>query len=175
MSATARTECPTRTTMPTDERGIYRKFDVRRVDCSDHPGGKHHGCAYFVLDLHHDEHAADALAAYVGSCREKRPMLAAELTHVIDALVAARGTRAAPAGYRGGATTLCREGVMATDTERLDFLERFLSWEAHGGLYRGPEHFRLARHWHSADNSTGATLRQAIDAAMQAEADDADR
>lgn len=31
-------------------------------------GQKHHGCAYFVLDLDHDPFAAPALRAYADAC-----------------------------------------------------------------------------------------------------------
>ncbi|WP_336816822.1 hypothetical protein [Burkholderia gladioli] len=60
-------------------RGLYRKFDVRRLDGSSAPGGKHHGCEYFVLDLQHDAHAGAALAAYARSCSTTHPALSADL------------------------------------------------------------------------------------------------
>ncbi|MBW4947595.1 hypothetical protein KZW06_28965, partial [Klebsiella pneumoniae] len=50
------------------EQGLYRKFDVRRIDGSDQPGGKHHDSEYFVLDLKHDLHARAALRAYAAVC-----------------------------------------------------------------------------------------------------------
>jgi hypothetical protein len=64
--------------------GLYRKFDVRRTDGSDAPGGKHHQCAYFVLDLDHDPHAKAALAAYAKSCRSDFPVLADDLQSLVD-------------------------------------------------------------------------------------------
>lgn len=60
-------------------RGLYNKFEVRRVDGSSGLGGKHHGCEYFVLDVTHDPHAAAALAAYADSCEAEYPLLAADL------------------------------------------------------------------------------------------------
>lgn len=60
-------------------RGLYNKFEVRRVDGSSEPGGKHHGCEYFVLDLTHDKHAPAALLAYANSCAAEYPLLAADL------------------------------------------------------------------------------------------------
>lgn len=45
------------------------KYEVRRTDGTDAPGGKHHGCALFVLDLTHDRAARAALRAYIDSCR----------------------------------------------------------------------------------------------------------
>jgi len=60
-------------------RGLYNKFRVERVDGSSEPGGKHHGCEYFVLDLTHDKHARAALLAYAESCKEEYPLLAADL------------------------------------------------------------------------------------------------
>lgn len=60
-------------------RGLYNKFRVERVDGSSEPGGKHHGCEYFVLDLTHDKHARAALLSYAESCRGDYPLLAADL------------------------------------------------------------------------------------------------
>lgn len=64
---------------PSEQQGIFRKFDVLRVDGSDAPGGKHHGCRYFVLDMDHDVHAGQALAAYTESCRFSHHKLSDEL------------------------------------------------------------------------------------------------
>lgn len=62
------------------DKGYYRKFKVERTDGSSGPGGKHERCAYFVLDLDHDRHAAPALKAYADSCRAEFPELADDLT-----------------------------------------------------------------------------------------------
>ena len=67
---------------PDEERGVYRKYDVRRVDGGSGPGGKHEHCLYFVLDLVHDEFAAPALAAYAQACKEKFPVLSKELKSI---------------------------------------------------------------------------------------------
>ena len=64
-------------------RGVYRKYKVTRTDGSDKKGGKHEECAYFVLDLEHDEFAAPALTAYAKACRKKFPRLAADLRRVL--------------------------------------------------------------------------------------------
>lgn len=64
---------------PTDRQGLFRKFDVRRVDGSDEPGRKHHGCRYFVLDVDHDPHAVAALDAYATACETTHPDLANDL------------------------------------------------------------------------------------------------
>lgn len=61
------------------EQGMYRKFIVRRADGSDQPGGKHHGCGYFVLDMTHDVFAKPALLAYADACEATYPELAADL------------------------------------------------------------------------------------------------
>lgn len=45
---------------PDRERGLYRKFDVFRVDRSI----RHADCEYFVLDLRHDPLALQALETY---------------------------------------------------------------------------------------------------------------
>lgn len=67
------------TTKTAEQQGLFRKFDVRRVDGSDQPGGKHHGCRYYVLDVDHDPYAAAALGAYADACRESHPELARDL------------------------------------------------------------------------------------------------
>ncbi|MBY6032151.1 hypothetical protein KUV59_03150 [Marinobacter daepoensis] len=64
---------------PRDEQGLYGKFLVRRVDGSDLPGGEHHGCKYFVLDVDHDKYAAAALGTYASQCEQEYPLLAKDL------------------------------------------------------------------------------------------------
>lgn len=64
---------------PAEQQGIFRKFIVRRVDGSDAPGGKHHGCRYFVLDLDHDAHAPAAMLAYSADCASTHPQLSREI------------------------------------------------------------------------------------------------
>ncbi|WP_367126160.1 hypothetical protein [Ralstonia sp. CP] len=64
---------------PAEQQGLFRKFIVQRVDGSDAPGGKHHGCEYFVLDMTHDPHAAAALRAYAEACAVTHPQLSADL------------------------------------------------------------------------------------------------
>ncbi len=65
--------------LPAERQGLFRKFVVGRVDGSDKPGGKHHGCTYFVLDVDHDPCARLALAAYAAACESTHPTLAADL------------------------------------------------------------------------------------------------
>lgn len=60
-------------------QGLYDKFIIRRVDRTDEPSGKHHGCRYFVLDLDHDPFAAAAIAAYAETCAGEYPRLATDL------------------------------------------------------------------------------------------------
>ncbi len=67
------------TSRPAEAQGLFRKFHVLRVDGSDAPGGKHHGCEYFVLDMDHDVHAPAALVAYANACRASHPQLSADL------------------------------------------------------------------------------------------------
>lgn len=64
---------------PAEQQGLFRKFDVRRVDGSDQPGGKHYGCRYYVLDLNHDQHAPAAMRAYAAACRATHPQLASDI------------------------------------------------------------------------------------------------
>lgn len=62
-------------------RGLYRKYDVRRLN---DPDGKHSQCNYFVLDLDHDAHAKAALRAYARSCQRTFPRLAEDLRQIAD-------------------------------------------------------------------------------------------
>lgn len=71
-------------TKPAEQQGIFRKFDVRHTDGSSEPGGKHHGCEYFVLDVDHDRHAKAALNAYVLSCQISHPKLAKDMAARYD-------------------------------------------------------------------------------------------
>lgn len=66
-----------------DAKGIYRKFEVKRSDGSSGPGSKHEHCAYFVLDLEHDEYAIPALRAYADACRASHPELAADIDKIV--------------------------------------------------------------------------------------------
>ena len=66
-----------------DQRGVYRKYIVKRTDGSHRKGGKHEHCNYFVLDLEHDPYAIPALKAYADACRAEYPELAADLDLVI--------------------------------------------------------------------------------------------
>lgn len=68
---------------PDTKRGIYRKYKVERTDGSSGEGGKHERCAYFVLDLEHDEFALPALKAYAQACRKQFPELANDIAAII--------------------------------------------------------------------------------------------
>lgn len=71
------------------QKGLYRKYEVRRTNGSSEAGGKHEHCRYFVLDLDHDAHAAPALRAYADSCEAGFPALAADLRKLAPATPAA--------------------------------------------------------------------------------------
>ena len=60
-------------------KGLYGKFRVERTDGKSAPGKKHHGCAYFVLDIDHDPHAKAALRAYAETSRGEYPLLARDI------------------------------------------------------------------------------------------------
>lgn len=75
------------TTDSDTERGLYHKYDVRRVN---DPEGKHDECWYFVLDPRHDEHARHALAAYADSCEDAYPYLAHDLRRLLSGVEASR-------------------------------------------------------------------------------------
>jgi len=94
-------------------QGVYRKFDVRRTDGSSEPGGKHHGCEYFVLDVTHDPHARAALAAYATAVESTHPALAADMRE--------------------------RYGLAARDSRDIDALvTRFLTWPLPGDVAVDP-------------------------------------
>lgn len=80
---------------PDTQRGLYGKFNVSRTDGSDHKGGKHYGCDYFVLDVTHDKHAPAALSAYASSVAATHPQLAADMR---SRWGLAEPAQAAPAG-----------------------------------------------------------------------------
>jgi formylglycine-generating enzyme required for sulfatase activity len=75
--------------MNDQKRGLYGKFAVVRADGRDGPGEKHEHCEHFVLDLDHDKHALPAIAAYVNSCKDEFPQLAADLRAKVLAKVTA--------------------------------------------------------------------------------------
>lgn len=62
---------------PDKARGIYRKFEVFRVD--EEAQLRHTDCRYYVLDLDHDKYARVAIAAYAAACAEQYPKLASDL------------------------------------------------------------------------------------------------
>ena len=67
------------TTKPATEQGLFRKYEVRRTDGRDSPGGDRFGAEYFVLDVMNDKHAGRALRAYAESVEETHPALAADM------------------------------------------------------------------------------------------------
>lgn len=82
------------------EQGLYRKFDVCRDDGSSEPGGKHHDCEYFILDMTHDRLARAALRAYADACVSTHPELSADLI-ARYALAPIEQPAAAPADLQG--------------------------------------------------------------------------
>lgn len=82
--------------MAKDDRGIYRKYEVKRTDGSSGPGGYHEHCAYFVLDLEHDPYAIPALKAYAKACKKKLPELARDLRFMLRSEEASHCTRFIP-------------------------------------------------------------------------------
>lgn len=59
--------------------GMYAKFDTRRLDGRDQPGGDKDRAQYFVLDYAQDPYARPALYAYADACETELPQLAADL------------------------------------------------------------------------------------------------
>lgn len=74
---------------PDRDRGLYRKFDVRRTNPESQ--ARHQDCDYFVLDLTHDRLAAEAIDAYERAAdREGYHQLADDLRLKRAARTAAR-------------------------------------------------------------------------------------
>lgn len=68
------------------QRGLYHKFDVIRIDGEHVAGGKHHGDAYFPLNLTRMSAATrSALKAYVAKIEHENTALAADLRAVLRA------------------------------------------------------------------------------------------
>lgn len=63
--------------------GLFQKFDVRRRDGKDLPGGPKQGAWYFVLDCFNDPYARAATSAYATACQEELPELAEDLRSVL--------------------------------------------------------------------------------------------
>lgn len=61
--------------MGNDNKGLYRKYDVRRVDGKKDPPG----AQYFVLRVDNDPHALQALLEYASSVSEENPNLASDI------------------------------------------------------------------------------------------------
>jgi hypothetical protein len=60
-------------------KGLYNKYMVQRVDGNDQPGCKHENCDYFVIDVVHDAYAKAALLAYADACEADYPHLANDI------------------------------------------------------------------------------------------------
>lgn len=71
--------------MVNDDRGkgLYPKVEVRRLDGSSRPGGKHADCEWFALDMTHDPYAVPALLAYAEACVDRYPKLAVDLARKV--------------------------------------------------------------------------------------------
>jgi hypothetical protein len=131
-------------TRPAEQQGLFRKFIVQRVDGGDRPGGKHHGCEYFVLDMDHDAHAPDALRAYAESCKDTHPQLSADLLNRF-----------------GPAPTQQPDEISPefTDTARAALL--WVLWHHQGGSSPVGQPIRYALGMGSHDDMSDAQIREA--------------
>lgn len=89
-SGTAPEQPAVETHVEVPARGLYRKFEVRRVDRSP----KHDDCEYFVLDWEHDPFTVPAVLAYADACEAAEPALAKDLRYRAKAPIVARPVRA---------------------------------------------------------------------------------
>ncbi|QRR11815.1 hypothetical protein FPJ27_37060 (plasmid) [Burkholderia sp. MS455] len=113
------------------EQGLYRKFDVRRVDGSDQPGGKHHDSEYFVLDLKHDLHARAAIQAYAVACATTHPHLSVDLIARYG-FGSAASHEAVPAdNFNGDTSSLIRSILWLLEMDAAGFLAPDV-FNAHG-------------------------------------------
>lgn len=92
---------------PAVEQGLYRKFEIKRTDGRDRPGGKHEHCEYFVIDVTHDVHAKVALEAYAQAASGNRGPL-------VDDMRDRYGLRA-PMKQQGSASLQLAEQVLSLD------------------------------------------------------------
>lgn len=60
--------------------GLHQKYQVRRLDDE---AGRHNFCRMFVLDIHHDPYARDALYAYAIAVRHADPRLTEDLLDLL--------------------------------------------------------------------------------------------
>lgn len=64
--------------------GLYNKFKMlERTDGQSRPGGRHHGCRYFPLDLTHDEIARACAISYAQRIEKTNALLAADLRRAV--------------------------------------------------------------------------------------------
>jgi len=68
-----------------EAEGLYRKYEVRRIDGAGH-AGVHTDCRYFVLDLTHDVAAQFAALEYANQVEIKRPNLASDLRQLVHSI-----------------------------------------------------------------------------------------
>ncbi len=66
--------------MPDTDKGLYKKYEIKRVDGK--PGREN--CQYFVLDLCHDPYARQALEAYMKALPPDYALLKSDLSLLLD-------------------------------------------------------------------------------------------
>lgn len=64
--------------------GLFKKFNVSRVDGRDRPGGDKENAFYFVLDIANDPFARDALATYAYNCQYSNKELSENLYVLLE-------------------------------------------------------------------------------------------
>jgi len=75
--------------------GLHSRYLVQRTDGSSEPGRKHEHCAYFVLDLEHDEHAPALLRLYAKLVKSEHPELSRDLLLIANSKPVRCGCREA--------------------------------------------------------------------------------
>lgn len=62
-----------------NQRGVYRRYEVNRVNEAGEILPGYEDRTYYVLDVFNDPFAVDALRAYAKACRSEYPALANDL------------------------------------------------------------------------------------------------
>lgn len=63
----------------------HETYVIRRRDGQDQPGGVHHKCRKFVLDIDHDPFARQALQAYATAAEATHPEMATRIFKLLEA------------------------------------------------------------------------------------------
>lgn len=72
------------------DQGLYRKYNVSRVDGSDALGERNENAQYFVMEITNDAFARTAVLAYADACELLYPLLAADMRAAVERCTSSR-------------------------------------------------------------------------------------